>query len=100
MSIYYEWAVEWLDDYDDIIDVDHFPRLRQAIHHAKEMAPLYHGDMAIALVYNRVSDFDQNVEDRQWAYLENGALPAAFDGGAKIPKRFFTETTNVVVIKK
>ncbi len=29
-----------------------------------------------------------DLADRQWAYLANGRLPPAFDGGAAVPKRF------------
>jgi len=90
MSVYYEWAVEWLDEWGDIVDVTHFTRLAEAVEHHDAWMAVRGKNMAICLVYNRVSDFDQNVEDRQWAYLENGLLPEAFDGGGKIPKRFRT----------
>ena len=33
----------------------------------------------------------EGLEDRQWAYIEDGKLPEEFDGGEKVPKRFHEE---------
>lgn len=85
LQVSYEWAIETVDEHDDIIDVDHADTLAEARHRLDS-----NQRQQIALVRDTGSDLE-GLCDRQWAYLENGKLPEAFDGGAKIPKRFFDE---------
>lgn len=34
---------------------------------------------------------EMDLHNREWAYVENGKLPAEFDGGSKVPVRFIRE---------
>lgn len=79
--IRYEWAIETFDEYGDVTEVDHhdkFPGLPPA-------------GQDVVLVRDRIAD-DENLEERTWAYIENGKLPERFDNGrTKVPKRFHAE---------
>jgi len=83
--IRYEWIVETLDDRA------HFDRLAEAKRYAVDK-PCHD----IALVRDVFDAVDQNLNDRQWAYLEDGKMPAAFDGGAAVPKTFIDEVTRAL----
>jgi hypothetical protein len=89
--IRYEWVIETLDG-EDIQDVDHrdsFPEAQKAAG-----ALISSGkDVRVGLVRDRFNDFDYDLEDRQWAYLEAGKLPEEFmdasgNDGSKVPGRF------------
>ena len=90
----YEWVIETIakdDEYEDI----------QAVYHsdtfigATEWAVILRADnwrVEVGLVRDVIDSFDDDLEDRQWAYLEeDGSLPQCFDDGAKVPKRFQKE---------
>ena len=77
--IRYEWVVETIED-DEIADVDHYDS--------------YPGPIAgadVGLVRDKISAHDDDVEDRQWAYVVDGVLPDTFDGGAKVPAKYKAE---------
>ena len=89
--ITYEWIVEELEGPEqDIRDVTHFDTLAPAM----RLATALHNEgksVAVGLVRDVWNDIDENLDDRQWAYSEDGAMPVKFDGGAAIPKRFLAE---------
>lgn len=88
--IRYEWVAETLDEYGDIVDVTHADTFLQIQHIARQIEA-DGKEVAVGLVRDRINDVDEDLEDRQWAYLENGVLPKRFDGGATVPKRFLKE---------
>src|SRR6185436_2555772 len=93
----YEWVTEEVEDTGvenevDVMGMFHSDTYSKAL----EYAELYRskGKQAmIGLVRDRWDEV-YGLEDRQWAYLEDGQLPERFDGGARIPKRFTVEVCN------
>lgn len=87
----YEWVVETLQGEErDIVDLDHFDHLPEALRCAQELRA--EGRVVdVALTRNIWNDIDGDLDDRQYAYLENGLLPRAFDGGTKVPLSFLHE---------
>ena len=81
--VFYEWAVEQVDEHDDIQDVNHYDTLAETGYPA-----LYDGERLVlirdVMVWN-------DLYDRQWAYVENHMLPRDFDAGAKVPQTFHRE---------
>ena len=82
----YEWDIETIAPWGDILDHNHEDRLC-------DLPPLEEGQRLV-LVRDRFCDFDGLI-DRQWAYVEEGKLPERFDDGqvelAKVPQRFHKE---------
>lgn len=104
MPVVYEWIIELVDEYDDILDVSQYNTLREALRDAAQYNigdPL--GDntlqqVNIALTRNWSRDFEaEGLEDREYAYMdEHGNLPKYFEGtgggiGAKVPEQFLKE---------
>lgn len=82
----YEWVAEEVDDFGDVID-PHFEDTRAG---AERVIPREGCAIAIALVRNTHCGIDGDLLDRGYAYLNSkGDLPARFDNGEKVPKRFF-----------
>jgi hypothetical protein len=96
MAISYAWTVEVLEDeYNDIEENDFRDTYAEALKAAeamkKDLKPGRH--IEIGLVRDQGDEVD-GIQDRQWAYVgwkEDGKLPARFDGGAAVPKRFHKE---------
>ena len=88
----YEWVIEAVDEYGDIQSITHADILSKAF----EYKDFFHTEgwerVEIGLVRDVGDDID-GLQNRQWAYLEDDKLPATFDGGAKIPKRFLEEVS-------
>lgn len=76
--ISYEWTSERVDEYDDIQDSDFSETLDQLV------------PGRIALIVREGDDYEGE-QWREYAYVENGALPLEFPNGRKIPKRFHAE---------
>jgi hypothetical protein len=94
----YEWVVEALEgEEDDIGNVSQWPTFAEAIQHAAYERG--QGErIQIALVRD-VHVEDCGLQDRQWAYLEDGKLPERFSDSAgndasRVPKRFSKEVVN------
>ena len=90
----YEWAIEAIDGYGDILSVDHADTYAEAA--AKQRAAIAaprdeQVDVEVCLVYNLWDDYDGDLETRQWAYVVDGVLPTLFDGGKRVPKRFIDQ---------
>lgn len=86
-----EWLAETMDDYGDIYDIYHADTYAEA----KRWAEGHTCRVDIGLVRDRGNDAD-GVIDRQWAYIEDGKLPARFSAcggpdGPKVPARYHKE---------
>lgn len=88
--IRYEWVIETIDEHEDIIDVDHANIFAQANKKA-DLSRAEGKTIEVALVRDRINDVDEDLDDRQWAYLKDGKLPERFDGGAAVPKKYAQE---------
>lgn len=82
----YEWVLETLDEHGDIQDVTHYDTLLELFSQPKP------NRADVGLVRSEGSEAN-GIENRQWAYLEDGKLPNKFDGGAAIPERFRNEVS-------
>jgi hypothetical protein len=85
----YEWDIESLDIHGDIIDHDFkssFPGPRDfdATGEVVVLVKSYARGLS-----GREDSF--MIEDRTWAYLEDGKLPEEFEDGTRVPKRFHAE---------
>ena len=86
-----EWLVEELDSNGDIYNVIHCNNYA----HATKVAGWSDSETNIGLVRNRGNKVD-GLLDRQWAYLQDGALPERFsdsggNAGPSVPHRFHFE---------
>lgn len=86
----YEWVVDEVDEHGDVVDVNGHDTAASALAAAKQPAVAPAVRLEVGLARN-VYNVDGDLLDRQWAYLEAGALPTEFDGGAKVPARFRQE---------
>jgi len=77
----YEWCIETRDEWGDMIENSFYDEL-------SEIKKPFDGELVLVRD-KRIEAGD--LEDRQWAYLEDGKLPDEFDQGGKIPKRFIKE---------
>ena len=96
-QVNYEWDMELADNpfvdaagdiIADIIDHDFADKLKDL----KDPHPPRDGEHHRLVLVRSTGNEDEGVIDRQWAYLDDaGNLPAVFDYGAKVPKRFHRE---------
>jgi hypothetical protein len=98
--IRYEWVIETVDAYGDIQSVWHNDKFKEAAATAAFLKADGEQRVEVGLVRDDINDYDENLEDRQWAYLEDGVLPAKFDGGAKVPKRYLAEVAKAQEVKQ
>lgn len=84
----YEWDVEALDEYGDIIDhgfCDGFPGVSTDPLHKVVLVKSYARGLS-------GDEYSFDIVDRAWAYLQDdGTLPEEFDDGSKVPLRFHRE---------
>ena len=81
----YEWALESLDENDDIIETDFFT----SIEALTANRPI--GRHAVALVRNWGSP-EEGVVDRDWAYVIDNKLPQTFEAtGYRVPKKYHAQ---------
>lgn len=89
--VFYEWAVDVVEDkHRDIEHIYHSDNLKDIA--AWLTQPLDNGfHYEVCLIRDQYNNEDPGqLDDRQWAYIENGKfVDGEFDGGAKIPKKFF-----------
>ena len=84
---YYEWDVESYDEYGDIIDHNHADKV--------PTTPLQYNEKLVLVrnvgigIAGEPDTFD--LSERACAYVEGGKLPAEFDDGSVVPKRFHKE---------
>jgi hypothetical protein len=80
----YEWDIEILDEYDDIIDhdfQDKFPGPQTDDKHVVVLVKSYARGLS-------GMEHSFSITDRTWAYMKGGELPEEFDDGSRVPKRF------------
>ena len=82
----YEWVIEELDEFGDIIDPEYFDSLKS--HGKIEVSET----MRLALVWEYGNDVDGE-QDRAYAYVdpETTKLPEEFENGRAVPQRFHQE---------
>ncbi len=83
MVVTFEWVAQERDEHGDIIHLEHYPSRSEVEAHQR----LHDGcsSVLISLVREEV-DAEGNLLDRQYAHMaDDGTLPAALDGGARIP---------------
>ena len=88
--ITYEWVVEELDQYGDIVDVNYYDTLNDARRNAEYLR----GDDAevdVGLVRFDYSNDGAHL-DKGWAYFVEGKLPVVFDNGSRVPKKYIAES--------
>lgn len=97
-SVRYEWDVEtWIeyhDGLDDVLEHNHAERVADLLDclHAPKPDPEGEGTILARLVLVRDElDVWNCVEERTWAYVEDGKLPETFQDGHKVPVRFHRE---------
>ena len=96
---FYEWKLELIDKYDDIVDNDFADNLdgfmwRQFIE-GPQAGPVKEGDNIVrydlCLTRRYYDEEDPEADDTSFAYIKNGKLPEFFDGGNKVPTRCHRE---------
>lgn len=97
--INYEWVIELIDEYGDIIDVHHADAYAEAVKRKDQFLadpPNWLDHIDIGLVRDVGNDVDGLI-DRSWAYmLPDGNLETDFsygggETGVHVPKRFIKE---------
>ena len=96
----YEWAVETVDEYGDVVDVNHSDTYAEAVADAKR-TPLEAGEHIEIALKRVVWSEAEGREDIQYGYLDEGMLPERFDEGSgkKVPERFHAEVRKVRLAK-
>ncbi len=86
----YEWDLESVDEYGDIIDHNWFDNCPGTPTESNVELVLIKD-----IAYGYPGDPDSyDMEERTWAYVVNGFLPDYFQDGSKVPARFHTELFN------
>jgi len=88
--ITYEWVVEELDQYGDIVDVNHYDTLKDARWY-EEYLRHRRAKVDVGLVRFDYSNDGAHL-DKGWAYFTDGKLPVEFDNGEKVPKKYIAES--------
>jgi len=82
--IFYEWAIEWSDEYGDIFDIDHSDKVVPIISDRN-------GEGAdLCLIRGQGNEYE-GMKYFSYAYVKGDVLPEEFDCGSKVPKRFHEE---------
>jgi hypothetical protein len=86
LLVSYEW--EWVvsDDAGDIVEVDYADPGGLCV---------MPGMTLHALVKNYGNEVD-GIQDRSWAYVEDGLLGATFDDGSRVPAKLMAEFAKVM----
>ena len=88
MNTFYEYATEWVDEADDIIDCGYYETLGVAKDYAKDIRYAGTVRVDIALVRSSGDEID-GLQERGYAYFDsNGNLPLRFTDGNAVPVRF------------
>ena len=106
----YEWGRELLENYQahetplneagqDIIETLFDDKLKDIPSHDFAMDFYNCDDTALVLIRDTFNAIDEDLVDRQWAYVQDGKLPEFFDGGSRVPKRFHAEINKLTNTK-
>lgn len=84
--VWYEWALESLDEHGDIIDVDHTTSASAAL--AWLRLQREEDEPAQVALTRRLESDTEGLQQRSYAYVEEDSLELApdFDCGAHVPK--------------
>lgn len=88
LKTFYEWVSEEVDEFGDIQDCNYCDTYKEAAAWKRELPSGW--SYEIALVWNTRTE-SEGLQDREYAYIDAGKLPSAFEGGKKIPKRYHDE---------
>ena len=91
MPVEYEWAVEHTDQHGDIIDIDHADKLTDLGSMEPQDCIELHDTKPVLTLIRHVGNDDEGELDRTYAYPIQARLPATFEDGTAIPKRFRAE---------
>jgi len=88
----YEWDVETVDEHGDIEDHNHSDEINR---HCVDAAIDETGRTRLVLVRDEFNKDDELI-DRQWAYVVDGTLPEYFEDAyqrpmSKVPQRYHRE---------
>lgn len=87
-EVAYEWVVEYVDAYGDIIDLDHGDTLEGVFASWRDFRPDAECVRVDLALQRRYGNDDDGEIDRGYAYVREGELEAEFDSGHKVPARF------------
>jgi hypothetical protein len=90
-EVYYEWAVEHTDPDGDIIDIEHGDTLVELGNMQAQDAIAGHDTKPVLTLIRHIGNQDDGELDRTYAYPIQSRLPAEFEDGKNIPKRFREE---------
>jgi hypothetical protein len=98
-EVYYEWCIEYVDQYGDIQDNNHSDTLDYREDDLKEALAgggVEGKDHSELVLIRNISNEHEGVVDRSWAYVKKGSLPEFFSqandsDGEKVPQRFHRE---------
>jgi len=92
----YEWVVEPVDKYQDVIDPHHFDKLSEALEFAS--APTYDNEVRVDIALKKDVWFDaEGLQSRYYNYIhlsypyELPSFDGYFEDGSQVPKKYFTE---------
>ncbi len=85
-EVYYEWVIEWMDQYGDIQNLDHALSLSDIP--SSHFDVKYTGGSTALALQRRAGCHADGLAELGYAYVNDGVLPDEFDCGHKIPQRF------------
>ena len=91
----YEWVVEPVDKYQDVIDPHHFDKLSEALEFAS--APTYDNEVRVDIALKKDVGFDsEGIVSREYNYFhlsyphEWASFNDTFEDGSQVPKKYLT----------
>jgi hypothetical protein len=90
-EVYYEWAVEYTDDYGDIQDIEHADKLAELGDMTPHDGLIQFNVKPVLTLIRHIGNEGDGELDRTYAYPIQSRLPAEFQDGKNIPKRFREE---------
>tara|TARA_Y100000593_G_C4224152_1_gene293525 strand:+ start:374 stop:676 length:303 start_codon:yes stop_codon:yes gene_type:complete len=95
----YEWDLETVDSkHGDVLDHHHADKLKELLFFKnKKPSDFNPNDKGTHYDLVLVRDLwvDSELEQRTWAYEDEGKIPKEFDNGISVPKRFLAEYERV-----
>jgi hypothetical protein len=101
--VYYEWAIESVDEEGDIHNVDHSDTFPFDVLDKEpldwERDEMWKGKVKMHYEIALKRDFHDadGYMDRSYAYMKNGVLPAEFCNGKRVPMKFHEEVARTMI---
>jgi len=99
----YEWVIEVIDENEDVIDPLFYDKLKDAIDNGilptvEEGQSWYPDYKVIRVDVGLKRDLWRcdDLEHREYIYVEDGVLPEEFDNGWRVPQKYMKEFNRVV----